>query len=73
MRGMAFRTKVLESLEGEPSDFFTLLKKLDGRPDTLANELYNLLNAGYVTKTNNVFHLADRGREYLKVERGQRT
>jgi len=70
---MTLRTKVLESLEGEPSDFFTLLKKLDGRPDSLANELYNLLYAGYVTKTNNVFQLADRGREYLKVERGQRT
>jgi len=71
VRGTASRTRVLESLEKEPSDFYTLLKKLDGKPDTLANELYNLLNAGYVTKTNNVFHLADRGREYLKVERGE--
>jgi len=70
---MALRTKVLESLEKEPSDFFTLLKKLDGKPDTLANELYNLLNAGYVVKRDNVFHLADRGKEYLKVERGKRT
>jgi len=73
VRGTALRTRVLESLEREPSDFFTLLKKLDDRPDTLANELYNLLNAGYVTKTNSIFHLADRGREYLEVERSKRT
>ena len=67
---MALRTKVLEYLERNPSDFFTLEKNLDFRSDSLANELNNLLNAGYVTKINGLFYLTDRGREYLKVERG---
>ena len=66
---MALRTKLLEYLERKPSDFFTLQKILDIRSDRLANELDNLLKAGYVTKSNAVFHLTDRGREYLKVER----
>ena len=68
---MALRTKVLEYLERKPSDFFTLQKNLDFRSDKLANELNNLLNAGYVTKTNGLFCLTDRGREYLKVERAE--
>ena len=52
---MALRTKVLEYLERKPSDFFALQKDLDFRSDKLANELNNLLNAGYVTKTNGLF------------------
>ena len=67
---MALRTKLLECLEREPSDFFALQKNLDIRSDRLASELDNLLKAGYVTKSNALFCLADRGREYLKVERG---
>jgi predicted transcriptional regulator len=66
---MALRTKLLECLERRPSDFFTLQKILGTRSDRLANELDNSLKAGYVTKSNTVFHLTDRGREYLKVER----
>ncbi len=66
---MALRAKLLECLERKPSDFFTLQKILDIRPDRLANEIDSLLKAGYVTKSNTVFHLTDRGREYLKVER----
>jgi len=65
------RTKVLEYLERKPSDFFTLQRDLDFRSDKLANELNNLLNAGYVTKMNDLFYLTDRGREYLKVERSE--
>jgi len=66
---MALRTKLLECLERKLSDFFTLQKILDMRSDRLANDLDNLLKADYVTKSNTVFHLTDRGREYLKVER----
>ena len=66
---MALRTKLLECLEREPSDFFALQKILDIRPDRLADELSNLLRAGYITKSNALFCLTDRGREYLKVER----
>jgi len=66
---MALRTKLLECLEQKPSDFFGLQKILDVRLDRLATELDNLLKAGYITKSNTVFHLTDRGREYLKVER----
>ena len=65
------RTKVLEYLERKPSDFFALQRDLDFRSDKLANELNNLLNAGYVTKMNDLFYLTDRGREYLKVERSE--
>jgi len=65
------RTKVLEYLERKPSDFSTLQRDLDFRSDKLANELNNLLNAGYVTKMNDLFYLTDRGREYLKVERSE--
>jgi len=65
------RTKVLEYLERKPADFFTLQRDLDFRSDKLANELNNLLNAGYVTKMNDLFYLTDRGREYLKVERSE--
>ena len=68
---MALRTKLLECLEREPSDFFALQKILDIRSDRLASELDNLLKAGYVTKRNAVFYLTDRGREYLKVERAE--
>jgi len=66
---MALRTKLLECLEQKPSDFLALQKILDIRSDRLATELDNLLKAGYVTKSNTVFHLTDRGSEYLKVER----
>ena len=68
---MALRTKVLEYLERKHSDFFTLQRDLDFRSDKLANELNNSLNAGYVTKMNDLFYLTDRGREYLKVERSE--
>jgi len=66
---MALRTKILEYLEEKPSDFLTLNRNLDIGIDEMAKELNNLLNAGYVTKTNNIFYLTDRGREYLKVEK----
>ena len=66
---MALRTRVLEHLEREPSDFPTLLRDLDSRTDSLAAELYNLLKAGYVTRSVDLYYLTDRGREYLKVER----
>jgi len=62
---------MLEYLERKPSDFFALQKNFDFRSDKLANELNNLLNGGYVTKMNGIFSLTDRGREYLKVERGE--
>jgi len=65
---MALRTKVLEYLQRNPSDFITLSRNLDIAMNELAEELNNLLEAGYVTKTNDVFHLTDRAREYLKVE-----
>jgi predicted transcriptional regulator len=66
---MALRTKVLEYLEQSSSDLFTLQKDLDLGLDRLANELRNLLNAGYITKANDLFYLSDRGREYLRAER----
>ena len=65
---MALRTKVLKYLQGNPSDFITLSRNLDTAINELAEELNNLLNAGYVTKKNDVFHLTDRAREYLKSE-----
>ncbi|HIE18191.1 TPA: hypothetical protein EYP75_00540 [Candidatus Bathyarchaeota archaeon] len=65
---MALRTKVLKYLEKKPSDFLTLTKELDIHGDEVANELNNLLKAGYITKRNSNFYLTDRGREYLKVE-----
>ena len=68
---MALRTEVLECLEREPSDFHTLLKDLDSRPDILARELYNLLQASYITRSADLYYLTDRGREYLKIERGE--
>ena len=66
---MALRTRVLEYLEREPSDFPTLLRDLGSRPDILAAELYNLLQAGYIMRSADLYYLTDRGREYLKVER----
>jgi len=66
---MALRTRVLEYLERKPSDFLTLSKELDIDISSLAKELDVLLKAGYVTKTDNLFRLTDRGREYLKVEK----
>ena len=66
---MALRTRVLEYLEREPSDFPTLLRDLDSRTDILATELYNLLQAGYIIRSADLYYLTDRGREYLKVER----
>jgi len=67
---MALRTRVLEYLEKKPLDFFALSKKLENiGVSELANELNNLLKAGYITKKNDLFHLTDRAREYLKVER----
>ena len=66
---MALRTKVLECLEQKSLDFFTLSRNLDISMRELSNELNNLLKAGYITKKNDLFHLTDRAREYLKVER----
>jgi len=66
---MSLRTKVIEYLEKKPSDFITLSRNLKIDMEELANELNNLLNAGYVTKTNDIFYLTERGREYLKVEK----
>jgi len=66
---MALRTKVLEHLEQNPLDFFTLTQKLGIGTGELAEELDNLLKAGYITKTNDHFCLTDRGKEYLKVEK----
>jgi len=65
---MDLRTKVLRYLEEKPLDFLTLTTKLDIRMDKMANELNNLVKAGYITKENDNFYLTDRGREYLKVE-----
>jgi len=65
---MALRTRVLKYLGKKPSDFLTLSRNLDVEMSELASELNNLLNAGYVTKANNVFYLTERGREYLEVE-----
>ena len=66
---MALRTRMLEYLEREPSDFPTLLRDLDSRPDIMATELYNLLQAGYIIRSADLHYLTDRGREYLRVER----
>jgi len=66
---MALRTRVLEYLERKHSDFLTLSKELNIDISSLAKELDVLLKAGYVTKTDNLFRLTDRGREYLKVEK----
>ncbi len=66
---MALRTRVLEYLEREPSDFPALLRDLGSRTDMLAAELYNLLQAGYIIRRADLYYLTDRGREYLKVER----
>ena len=68
---MLLRAKVLEYLEQNHLDFFALKKNFDVRLDNLASELNYLLEAGYVTKTNDLFILTDRGREYLKVERAK--
>jgi len=65
---MALRAKVLKHLERKASDFYTLVRDLDADVTILARELNNLLNAGYVTKIDDLFYLTDRGREYLKVE-----
>jgi DNA-binding HxlR family transcriptional regulator len=66
---MALRTRVLEYLEREPSDFPTLLRDLGSMTDLLAAELYSLLQAGYVIRSVDLYYLTDRGREYLKIER----
>ena len=66
---MALRTRVLKYLGKKPSNFLTLSRNLDVEMNELANELNNLLNAGYITKTNDIFYLTERGREYLKVEK----
>ena len=68
---MALRTNVLEHLERKSSDFLILVRDLDADMNRLANELIKLLKAGYVTKTNGLFCITDRGREYLKVEKSE--
>jgi len=68
---MALRTKLLKCLERKSSDFFTLSGNLAVDMRELANELNNLLKAGYITKKNGLFYLTDRGREYLKVEKSE--
>ena len=68
---MSLRTKVLEYLEQKPSDLLTISKDLNIEINELADELNNLLNAGYVTKTNDLFRLTDRSKDYLKVERSE--
>ena len=66
---MALGTRMLEYLEREPSDFLPLLGDPGSRPDILATELYNLLQAGYIIRSADLHYLTDRGREYLRVER----
>jgi predicted transcriptional regulator len=67
---MALRAKVLRYIERKPSDFPTLLNDLDFRLDILARELSNLLQAGYITMRKDIYYLTDRGRQYLKIEKG---
>ncbi len=66
---MALRSRALEYLGREPSDFLPLLGDPGSRPDILATELCNLLQAGYIMRSADLHYLTDRGREYLKVER----
>jgi len=68
---MELRAKVLKYLERNPSDFITLSRNLDIETNELADEINNLLKAGYLTKANEVFHLTDRAREYLKIEESE--
>jgi predicted transcriptional regulator len=62
------RTMVLKRLEQEPLDVFALREDLNVDFDRLAKELSILLEADYISKTNSLFCLTDRGRQYLKDE-----
>jgi predicted transcriptional regulator len=62
------RTITLKRLEQAPLDVFALREDLNVDFDQLAKELSILLEAGYILKTNSLFYLTDRGRQYLKVE-----
>lgn len=64
------RTLVLKRLERDPMNVFALCKDLEVDFHTLAKELDMLLKTGYIEKIDHFFYLTDRGREYLKVERG---
>jgi len=68
---MALRTKILEYLKRKPSDFLTLNKDLDIATSELADEINNLVKAGYITRKNDLFYITDRAKEYLKVEESE--
>jgi len=68
---MALRTKILEYLKRKPSDFLTLNKDLDIVTSELADEINNLVKAGYITRKNDLFYITDRAKEYLKVEESE--
>jgi len=69
VRMMDLRKIVLTQLEQGSVDVLTLHKKLNVDFTELVNELNILLEAGYVTKTDDSFHLTERGRQYLEVEK----
>lgn len=70
---MDLRKIVLTQLEQGSVDVWTLHKTLHKKLNVdfveLANELNILLEAGYITKTDDSFHLTERGRQYLDVEK----
>ena len=66
---MELRKIVLTQLEQGWMDVLTLHSKLSVDLVELANELDILLKAGYITKTDDSFHLTERGRQYLEVEK----
>ena len=66
---MDLRKIVLTQLEQDSTDGLTLRRKLNVDLNELANELNTLLKAGYIIKTEDRFHLTERGRQYLKVEK----
>jgi predicted transcriptional regulator len=69
VRMIDLRKIVLKQLEQGSVDVLTLRKKLIVDFIELVNELDLLLEAGYVTKTDDSFYLTERGRQYLEVEK----
>ena len=66
---MDLRKIVLTQLEQDSTDVLTLRRKLNVGLTELSNELNTLLQAGYIIKTEDIFHLTERGKQYLKVEK----
>ena len=69
VRMMDLRKMVLTQLEQGSVDVWTLHKKLNVDFVELANELNILREAGYITKTDDSYHLTERGRQHLEVEK----